>query len=745
MRRTYVAALLAGSIIGAVPALAQDDPGASAKGDEIIVTARRKSESLSTVPAAITVFNAESLQERSIKTDSDLQTVAPGLTIRQTQGNNSLTYAIRGQTADTFSGTPSAVIAYLNEVPLTIASASSFYDLESVQVLKGPQGTLFGRNATGGAVLFSSAKPSNKLEGALRGRIGNLALRGVDGMINLPLVDDKVLLRAAFDITRRDGYIHNVYNGDTLGNLERNSGRVSLTLKPSDGFANTTIFQYNDVDGTNTGASYPWSIYTSNCQPTGLLNCSSSFLAPYLAAAKAAGIYKTNHPGGARHHGFDWSLSNTTSIALGETATLKNIFGASRAKVNSVQPQLGIPFVTIATYNAATGQVGNELEVKSHSDELQLQGEALGGKFSYIVGAYFQWQTTDTIWPQSYFLATPYPPLQPGCATCVTNAFRIKDNTSAVYAQGTYALTDALKLTAGLRYTWDSFKFSQIKVVGNYAAGAADEAITYHDPSWEVGLEYTLSPQLFTYVKTRGSFRAGGFNGAAPPVFGPATAGGNVFKSEHTQDIEAGVKYHDGTVMLNVDAFNQWVQDVQRVEFPPGGAVTVNVPSQIVQGIEGELSVRASDVISLGGQAAYVNARYTNGNVVLNKVPYLYGPVADTPKFSGTAWVKVTFPVPAELGEISLRTELYGQTEQYFSNASASRVPDVKLPGYALVNARLAWDGIMGTGLSAAGFVRNLGNRGYFVGGMPLGSALGHNAAAVGEPRTYGMELGFKF
>ena len=98
-----------------------------------------------------------------------------------------------------------------------------------------------------------------------------------------------------------------------------------------------------------------------------------------------------------------------------------------------------------------------------------------------------------------------------------------------------------------------------------------------------------------------------------------------------------------------------------------------------------------------------------------------------------------------DVGRVSLRTELYGQTAQYFSNASSSRVPDVRLPGYALVSARLSWDDIMGTGLSAAGFVKNLGNKGYFVGGTPLGSALGHNAAGVGEPRTYGMELGFRF
>lgn len=379
MKKLIVGALFTGTALSLSPAAFAQGANEQARSDEIIVTARRREENLSNVPAAITAFNTEALAERGVKSDSDLQLVAPGLTIRQTQGNNSLSYSIRGQTADTFSGSPSAVIAYLNEVPLTVGTASSFYDLANVQVLKGPQGTLFGRNATGGAVLFNSAKPTNELSARLAGRIGNLGVREADGMLNLPLVDDAVLLRAAFNITRRDGYILNLFNNEKLGKIDRNSFRASLTLKPGDGITNTTMFQYNDVDGSNTGASYVWSIYNANCAPVGKLNCASSFLSPYVAAQRANGPYKTNHPGGARHHGFDWLLSNTTSVDIGGVQ-LKNIFGASKSRYNSVQPQLGAPFVTIATYNQQTGLVGNQLNINSYSDELQLQGEALGGE-----------------------------------------------------------------------------------------------------------------------------------------------------------------------------------------------------------------------------------------------------------------------------------------------------------------------------------------------------------------------------
>lgn len=784
MRKSIQLALLAGSAVGLVaPAFAQETSTASgfSEGD-IVVTARRRDESLSRVPGAITAFNADDLIERGIRTDSDLQTVAPGLTIRQTQGNNSLTYSIRGQTADTFSGSPSAVIAYLNEVPLTVSSASSFYDLENIQVLKGPQGTLFGRNATGGAVLYNSAKPTNELEGRIRGRIGNYDMHEVDGMLNVPLLDDKILLRGAFDTIRRDGYIENLLNGDDLGHLKRDSGRVTLTVKPTDTISNTTMVQYTKTGGTNTGASYTYSVYQCGDTNNGFaLTCGASSLfgpglddafgspglwdaylaahpdayAPGLAAyveeQRRIGPYKTRHPGGARHRGKDWFVSNTTEVDLADSMKLRNILGYSNAKTDSEQPQLGAPFVTILTANAAAGESGNELKVRSWSEELQLLGDTMDGKLEYIVGYYLQRQRTDTLWPQTYFDVSPVLP-----PSYVTNNFRVKNNTDAVYGQVSYAVMDNLKLTGGLRYTWERVSMSQLPAA-TYTFGAPDQHRKFSDPSWEAGLEYQASPEWFAYLKTRGSFRSGGFNGAAPPINADATGGGNEFDSEHTQDIEGGVKFAGQAfgrpATFSTAAFIQWIQDVQRVEFPdPDGpeglasiAVTANVPSSRIWGFEAQGSIRPADWLEVGGSTAYTNAKFTNGNIELFGNPYSYGPVGDTPKWTGTAYAQVFLPLDESAGEVSLRGDFYGQTSQYFSNAAASIAPGTKLPGYALLNGRLDWNGIMGTGFSAAAFVRNITKEEYFVGGMTLASALGHNAAAVGEPRTYGLELSYKF
>ena len=761
----------------ASPAVAAPGGG---DGSDIVVTARRRNESLERVPIAVTAISGAQLTERNIRTDSDLQLSAPGLTIRQTQGNNSLTYSLRGQSADTFSGSPSAVVTYLNEVPLTISGASTFFDLESVQVLKGPQGTLFGRNATGGAVLYTSAKPTDKFEGMIRGRFGNLNYREGDGMINIPIVDDKILFRGAFDIDRRHGYIFNYYDDSHIGADRRESYRGSLTLKPTETITNNTVLQFSRTHGTNTGASYTYSIYapgqtnngyTLNSSVGGLFNPGldaifgpgawEAYLAAhpdayapgliaYVQRQKELGYYTTYYPGDPVNMGRDWNLSNTTTIPLTDDLTFKNIFGWSRSDVRSVQPQSGAPFVTILTVNVDTGQAGNQLHIRSLSDEPQLQGKGLGGSLTYIIGGYFQNQRSDTIWPQTYFDLSPV--LAPSTAT---NAFRIYEHTRALYGQATYDLgamgLDGVKLTAGLRYTWE--RFSTYHLIGEKIV----EKKNFSDPSWEVGLEYQATPQLFTYIKTRGSFRSGGFNGGAPQVLAPASEGGNVFGSEHTQDIEAGVKYHgrafDRPVVINLAVYNQWIQNVQRVEFPdpdgPGGlasiAVTANIPSERVRGFELEASLMPAPWLEVGGSMAYTDAKFTDGRINLFGVNYLYGPVGDTPKTSGSFYAQFDAPMDKAMGSIHLRGEVYAQTHQFFSNAYGSIAPGTKLPGYALVNARLGWDQVMGTGFSGALFAKNMLNKAYFAGGMTLASSLGQNAAAVGEPRTYGVELSYKF
>lgn len=755
----------------ATPALAQET--ANNLVEEVMVTARRRDESLSRVPIAVSAIGAEQLDDRQIESDADLQYAVPGLTIRQTQGNNSLTYSIRGQSADTFSGSPSAVVTYIDEVPLTISGASTFYDLESVQVLKGPQGTLFGRNTTGGAVLYTTAKPTNEQEGSIKVKAGNYDMHEVEFMANVPIVDDKVLLRVAGDSLRKDGYIENVYAGDAtlglpaqsydLGDIERDSIRVSLTIRPSDQLENTTMLAYSDVGGTNTGASYVYSVYGSDAQgdfidgPNGIVRANPEyslftgsyfFLSDAVTEQKELGLYKTQHPFKAEHEGEDLVFVNTTTYDISDTMRIKNILGYTDAKTTSEQPSLGATFVTFATRNVDENIIGNRNEVESLSEEFQLSGEAFDNKLTYIAGIYLQDQESTTLWPQTYFFGVP------GFQSALNSNFLIETETRAIYAQGTYSLTDSLRVTAGARYTQEDVSIKHLSQ-STFLAGAPKQDEDFSEPSWELGLEYDINDNWFTYAKVRNSFRSGGFNGSAPAVDASAAEGGNKFEKETVEDFEVGLKF-EGTLAerparMSLAAYHTTIEDVQRIEFPvpPGAAqsiaVTANVPEMEVDGIEFEFSIVPTDIFEVGLLAAYTDAEFTDKEVTIFGTDYEYSPVANTPELSWTLWTNVDIITDPAAGMVSLRAEYYSQDDMYFSNTADSLTPATELPSYELVNARLSWKNIMNSQFSGALFGKNLTDEEYFVGGMPLGASLGHNAAVVGEPRTYGVEVSYQF
>jgi len=259
-RAAIVIGVLGFGLQGAALAADQADEAApqaaeqSSDQSDIVVTARRRGENLAKVPAVVAAFSGEELAQRGIQQQSDLQSAVPGLVVRQTQSNNNLNYVIRGQSVDAFSGSATAIVPYVNEVQFAPGGSSSFFDLESVQVLKGPQGTLFGRNATGGAVLVTTAKPVNALAGSVKIAAGNFDYVNASAMVNLPLIDDRIILRAAFDSTTREGFQRNLFNGQRPGSIERQVGRISLLIRPTETITNTSVVQVESANGNNSSS-----------------------------------------------------------------------------------------------------------------------------------------------------------------------------------------------------------------------------------------------------------------------------------------------------------------------------------------------------------------------------------------------------------------------------------------------------------------------------------------------------------
>jgi outer membrane receptor protein involved in Fe transport len=200
---TALATVIAGSAtvflaaVEAPRASAQEGGALASKIEEVVVSARRRDESLLRVPATIQALTGKELAAQSINTEADLQRAVPGLVIRESLSSNQLNYSIRGQSVDAFSSSSPGVLSYFNEFQATATSASGLYDLQSIQVVKGPQGTLYGRNTTGGAVLYTTARPTEEFAAGLNVKLGDYAMRSAEGFVSTPLAGDKAQLRIA--------------------------------------------------------------------------------------------------------------------------------------------------------------------------------------------------------------------------------------------------------------------------------------------------------------------------------------------------------------------------------------------------------------------------------------------------------------------------------------------------------------------------------------------------------------------
>lgn len=745
--------------------------------EEITVTARRREESLERVPVSVIALDSKALTSQNVTSQEDLQRVVSGLIVRQSQQQNDLVYAMRGQTTDAFSGVLPGVLPYINEIQSNSLSAGSIYDMASVQVLKGPQGTLFGRNDTGGAVIFTTQKPTNEFGGYFSASTGNFDLASAQGALNLPIAPGKLLLRLAGDYTYRAGYVHDLGSGDMLGVANRRSGRATLLATPTDGFSNQTTFQYDKSGGDNVG-QYAYSVYPLGATNNGfpLSTTAAALFTPFLdnvtgpgswanylrlhPNAYAPGVvdfykleqtfapYTVWHNEPSDHRGMNWYVVNTSTLEVNESLQIKNIAGFSKARTDDLVDLFGAPYAfepMVSDYGT-----GYHYATDEASEELQASGR-LFRQLTYIAGVYGAYQKDhDT------FNVTPFD--VPGVGVARRDDFVKHDLTYAFYAQGTWDTSsvthvDGLSFTLGGRYTWERDKLHALPT--DIYAGAPEESAEYHKPSWQVGLEYQVTPQLLMYLEQRGSWRSGGFNGTAPPVQAPGTSGGNEFLPETIRDVEIGTKFagEAGGVPLRVNlaAYYSHVTDVQRVEYvniPYQGntvlaGLTANIPAGRVQGVELDFDVRPLHWLRFGGNAAFTNAVFTDNVSVIFGQRQVFGPYPDSPRWAGTVFSEATVPTP--LGAFAARVDVYDQTEQYFSSQNNGLVPGTRLPGYALLGARLEWRNVLGSKLTLAAFGKNLTDRFYFVGGLAQGGAFGINAAAVGVPRMYGGQATYEF
>lgn len=742
----------------------------------IIVTARRREEALADVPISISVLDRQELAQRQIQTEADLQTSVPGLTIRQNGSANQFNYALRGQSVDTYSGSPPGVLPYINDAQIVTRSATLFYDLEGVQVLKGPQGTLFGRNATGGAVLFNTTKPGDDVDGYVQARYSSYDLLQLEGAATLPLGEIGGL-RVAGAYTRGGAFVRNLATGDRLGKQDIVSGRATLLLQPTESLTNITVLQHTNEGGTNVPTEV-YSAYscgqtfngaalnsTGDCFYGPLSPAFQAFIAAHpnifpggVAAAaarqRALGPWKTDVNAPPFHDAHATFVINTTTLDLSDTVTLKNIFMYNNSQAEDGFDYDGTPYPIFQTAGTPTADatsilnpVGFIQKTRQFSNELQLQGKAIDGALTYVIGAYYLDQRDIN---DSNILAFDFSPIAAGQPVRYNQ--QSNDTSKALFAQATYAVSDRLNVTGGLRHTWEKVRAKQLP--GSvFGTSFPEEVLKSDKPSWTVSIDYKPMSDLLLYVAHRGSWRSGGYNYSVLPVDANAANGGNRFDPETTRDVEAGFKYSGRGLgvpaTLNVAVYNQWVKNIQRAAYVFGfggtaSIVTANVPRAKITGVEADMSFRPAPWLNLGGSVAYTDARYTDGAVTLFGRSTIYGPYADAPRWTGTLFGEVSHSL-GDTGVIRLRGDLFTQSRFFVSNVAATEAPGTDIPGYTLVNLRLSLSNIGGSGITAAVFARNLFNKRYYAGGNSIGPTLGVNTSVPGRPRFLGGELRFDF
>lgn len=762
--------------------------------NEIIVTAQRREERLSRVPVSVVAFDAQTLQNRAITSEQDIGVLVPGLQVKNGQNSNQLSFSLRGQSLDPFSGTSPAVLTYLNEAPYNPNNtATAFFDLGSIQVLKGPQGTLFGRNATGGAVLYSTPMPGNEFAGYAILRGASRDYGQMQAALDLPIVDGKLAIRLAADITRGDGYVTNINTGNTLGDKNSRSGRATILFTPTETFENVTVVQYDRVKGTEGAGN----IKNYNSVPTTPGDPSTQFNSDgtnkffnttgVLWDTTLAAIYGRNDgpagpgffPGAVEgytrfshenpyktflqfdlpHSAKNFFVSNTTKVDVTDSMSIKNIFSYMNGKANTPGNLAGGPFGSLWLFKLsginATGTPGGQtFRSNIFTNELQIQGTAFDDRLDYTAGVFYSRQRRFEIIPINIGsdLGLPAP------IADISYAYRNRETSKAVFAQVSYKVTDRLTATLGGRYTWVDVGITQ--AAGNVFgvdpnSPAARQSKKLSAPAWTASLQYQINSENMVYFNQRGSFRSGNLNGTVAPFIDPLTnRPANLFKNEKVHDFELGYKFNGqiGTVpaQLNIAAYKVIVEDAQRALYAVvGGApagFTVNVPEAVTKGIEVDANVGLAEWLDVGFNLAYTDAKYTKTLVPIPFVGALsVDSYPDVPEWSGSAFAVVRFPVPETLGKMDLRADFYAQTHTFFSSTEGTATPGTRIDGYSTLALRYSWREIMESSVSAALYVRNVTDNVYHVSGYALGASNGVNTWYPGEPRTFGVEVSVKF
>jgi iron complex outermembrane receptor protein len=667
---------------------------------EVIVTAQKRSESASRTPLALTALTSKDLEKRGVTGAADLTYVVPNVQIGTADGGNTNIY-IRGiGSNNTTEGGDPAAAFHLDGVYLGRPDEArvAFFDVDRVEVLRGPQGTLYGRNATAGAVNVITGKPEDTLGGKLSFEVGSHDLRRMDGMVNLP-VNDMLALRVAVMGEHHENYVR---TASPNNNQNTTAARLHALFKYSkDGDVLLTVDQSKLNGPDNAGVVLP-------------INDSHG-------AAALTDLTTLSAAGNANYYGvrLEWNQS------LG-FATLTYLGAHRHRDVGSSSYELG-------GFGPSYSVMSGNAEQSSH--EVRLSSNE-GGPWKWVAGAFAYNEGQDNFSSFSNGVLTSTVP-------------DYESRSRALFGQATYAMTPNLRLTAGARTTRDTKStFGEVSTFTLF--GPTQYATTDTERSWrhtdgKLGIDYDLAPGSMLYANIATGYKAGGFNTASAAGNSPMAP----YNPEKLTSLEGGLKtkVFGSTGQLNIALFHYGYKDLQvnTIVSVGGGAGLVlvnNAATAAVNGLEGDLKLRVTPAATVDASFAYTDAMYDGFKNCV------YEPDNSLHDCSGKALrnaPKVTFTlgyehrVPLGDGNITLRADTRFSSKYYNDDTNS----DLFHQGSYTRSGLSARYDTADYKYYLSLYVRNLENRNVMASRFPavVGSSRGYFA----PPRTFGMNVGTQF
>jgi iron complex outermembrane receptor protein len=774
--------LAAGSASFGTPSVA-----IAASLEEIIVTSRRTEESVQQVPVAVSAISAEMLENRGIARMNDLVQQTPAVMSVGVAGRLSdVNFGIRGlRSTDVLPTTDPAVIVYIADVPQMrgqgLGSLGSL-DIQTVEVLKGPQGTLFGRSTTGGAIVITPNAPTQDLTASVSVGVGEYNRQMARAIGNAPITDT-VAARVAVQKEKADGYIDNKgpVGRDDYADRDELIWRGSLQFTPTD--ALTSTFYTDGFQADDSGAAVQ--VTNINTAPQDGIVAGASLASPFAGAAYRSMFDRFNADAAAADgrpyrtttdvpNGHSkqtvYGVSNTTTYDLSDSVSLKNIVGYRYIDVDILQDQDGTSAPLLTTLNVATNH--------QYSEEFQISG-TVGSQLDWMTGVFWMRE-----YSRDYSYTNAFDAFGLGALNVVQAGVNADNNSRSVFGQVIWHATDDLNLTVGARANRDYREISNnsFRSVGTPpalrnplgglctiqfadASFAPDsdcfrkESKVFTEPSYNITLDYHLDADQMVYIAHRHGYRTGGFSGFAAGVSlatstTPYSDSFTPYEPETVDDLEIGYKGDmelAGTPLrVNTALFYSDYQDIQRLvsTLTSSGQLATkiqNAASGKLAGGELEVTWLPLDSLQIDLFFSYVHAEYDEWDDADNPNPAQRdksGYSFPTPMRSGGLTARYTLPTPAEIGELSIQGNVYAQSRTQLADENG---PGGLQSGYSLLGARIDWLRVMGSNLKLSLWGKNLNNTEYHSGGVNVNGTLGYYMAYAGAARSWGLDATYDF